>query len=343
MFNKRSKTEQKPARKKSRSLLKVVLFLLFVFVMFAVGFYLGKTYAPKTIEVTKKLDIEPVEEITDVVTKYDETEKLNELKAELIGIMKDKYPSVDFSFAIKNLDTDAMVVHNNKKMNSASVIKLFIMGTVYSELNKGQYVLSEEREKDLEKMITESNNQASNNFIDDFGGQDETRNVTENNTINKTIKEKGYQFTELNRKMHDTTPPEGPSGYQNYTCVEDVCKFLEGIYDKTLFEEPYNTYAVNLMKNQKRRAKIPALITNEYSDVVVANKTGELSQVENDVALIMCEDFNIIFAVMTNEIPLKEDGSTDYNLKEQVQKTIAELGLKVVKFYKQNSFDAPGV
>ena len=42
---------------------------------------------------------------------------------------------------------------------------------------------------------------------------------------------------------------------------------------------------------------------------------------------------NIIFAVMINEIPLKEDGSTDYPLKEKVQETIADMGLMVVEYY----------
>ncbi len=337
MNNERLDRKQRKVRKKRLFMVKVIAFILFIVIVFIAGFYFGKTYSSKSIPVAN-FDNEYSEEKSKLTDNSDEFDKLNILKTDLVSIMNNKYPTVDLSFAIKNLDTGAMVVHNNKKMNSASIIKLFILETVYNEIIQGKYVLSEEREKELEKMITESDNNAANNFIDDFGGQNEKRKVDETNLINKTIKEKGYLFTELNRKMHDKTPPEGPSGYQNYTCVEDVCKFLEGIYNKTLFEEPYNTYALNLMKNQKRRAKIPAMITDEYNDVIVANKTGELSQVENDAAIIMSDDFNIIFVVLTDNIPFKADGTTDYDLKEEVQKTISKLGLKVVEFYNANQF-----
>lgn len=264
----------------------------------------------------------------------DEAKELKTLEAELEKLVKDKYPTVELSFAIKNLDTGVSVVHNSKKLNSASVIKLFIAGTVYSGIEDGTYELSDERAQDLDIMITESDNEASCNFIDDFGGTNpETRKVEATNKINEFIKKIGYANTEINRKMHNTTPPGGPTGFENYTSVEDVVMLLESIYNKSLFEEPHNTDFLNLLKNQKRRTKIPAKIVEKYPDVTVANKTGELSQVENDVAIITSDKFNIIFAVMINEIPLKEDGSTDYPLKEKVQETIADMGLKVVEYY----------
>jgi len=262
---------------------------------------------------------------------------LEALKNDMIDTVKAKYPSVDLSFAIKNLDTGASVTYDNKKMNSASIIKLFIMETVYDKISDKEYKLTKEKEKELEFMITQSKNGAANLFIDDFGGVNEKRKVPETNIINQNILKHGYEFTELNRKMHDTTPPEGPSGYQNYTSAGDVVKLLEGIYHKKHFDEPYNTYAVNLLKNQQRRSKIPKKISEKYNDVTVANKTGELSQVENDAALIMCEDFNLAFVVLIDNIPLNADGSTNYSLKNEVQDTISDLGLMLVDFYKENN------
>lgn len=315
----------------------ILLVLLLIIASFAVGFYLGsdnkEDVKPSFSAQDKPEDEVNLTEIPNESVKS-ENEKLEDLKNEFISIMKEKYPSVELSFAIKNLDTGAMVMHNNKKMNSASIIKLFILETVYNKMAEGTYSLSDEREKDLTLMITESKNDAANNFIDDFGGQNEKRKVDETNEINKFIKSRKYKFTELNRKMHDKTPPEGPSGYQNYTSIEDVCNFLEGIYNKTLLKEPYNTYTLNLLKNQERRSKIPAKIVSKYNDVIVANKTGELSQVENDAAIIMSDDFNLIFVILTDNIPFKADGSTDYKLKEQVQETISDLALKLVEAYK---------
>ncbi len=263
-----------------------------------------------------------------------ENEMLTSLSEELADMMLTEYPEIDLSFGIKNLDTGAEIYYNNKQMNSASVIKLFILETVYKGVADGSYFLTESGKKDLQIMITESNNNAANSFIDDFGGQNENRKIEETNHINRTIKAAGYEYTEINRKMHDTTPPEGPSGYQNYTSPKDVVKFLEGVYKCTLLEEPYNSQTLELLKNQTRRGKIPAQIVNKYPSVIVANKTGELSQVENDVAIIMCDEFNIAFALFTDNIALNEDGSTNYARKEQVQKTISQVALRLVEAYK---------
>lgn len=336
----RKKDEKK--QKALKLFFSVISFILIFCIGFVSGFYFGAPDKKDAIEVSGnvqdkgKAEANPeAKSDADVPDTKAEEQQLEAIKASFISTISQKYPGADFSFAIKNLDTGAYIIHNDKKMNSASVIKLFIMQTIYDEAKKGTYEMTSDREADLAKMITESDNKATNKFIDDFGGQDATRKITADNTINKTISAKGYSCTELNRKMHDVTPPEGPTGYENYTSANDVITLLEGIYNKTAFDEPYNTYALNLLKNQHRRSKIPAKIVEKYPDVIVANKTGELSQVENDVALIMCDDFNLAFAVFVNEIPKKADGSTDYNLKEQVQKTISELGLELVEMYKK--------
>lgn len=326
-----------------RAIIKVILFIL----IFSLGFSCGLWYsndfsiqdAIKFVTQGEKNKAEPeIKADSKNEALENENEKLLLLKDEFVKYVKDRYPSVDLSFSIKNLRTGAKLTYDNKKMNSASVIKLFIMETIFDEIKNGDYELTDEKEKELELMITESKNTSANLFIDDFGGVDDTRKVTEDNIINKNIKNRGYKYTEINRKMHGVTPPEGPSGYQNYTSCEDVLAILEGIYSKKRFDEPYNTFALNLLKNQTRRGKIPAKILEIYPDITVANKTGELSQVENDVALILCDDFDLAFTIFIDNIPLKENGATDYDLKNKVQVTISELGLKLVEFYKENKF-----
>ncbi len=318
-------------KRRKQRVIKRIMMIFLVFIAFYIGFCLGMLYKIST----DTAEIFTEESQKEIVQKTEfETNKLEKLSKEFIGIINTKYPSVEFSFAIKNLDTGATIIHNNKKMNSASLIKLFILETVYNKISESQYTLLEERQKELNLMITESNNEAANNFIDDFGGQNEKRKIEDTNEINKHIKKRGYIYTELNRKMHDKTPPEGPSGYQNYTCAEDVAVFLEGIYNQTLLEEPYNTYTLNLLKNQQRRGKIPAKITRKYPSIIVANKTGELSQVENDAALILSDKYNLVFVVLIDNIPFKSDGSTDYDLKEEIQETISDLALQLVDFYE---------
>ncbi len=260
---------------------------------------------------------------------------LSNIKDKYIEMFYEKYPDSELSFLIKDIDTGSTVIYNPKKMNSASVIKLFIMEAVYRQVEENGYELTSDKREALNKMITESHNASSTVFIDDFGGVDSTQKVTNENKINIAIKNSGYKNTELNRKMHDTTPPGGPSGYENYTSVEDVEKLLSGIYHKTLLKEPHNTDAMKLLTNQTRRSKIPQKIMQNYPDVVVANKTGELSTVENDAAIIMGENYNLILIIFVNDIPKTADGSTDYSLKTNIQSTISEMALLLVDSYEE--------
>ncbi len=297
-----------------------------------------KTYSTSEVSVQDKADASDSN-----VSKNNKKSKsqvdLKALKDEYVSFFNERHPEATLSFIIKDLNTGDTALYNSKQMNSASVIKLFIMETVLRQTQKGEYDLSAEKEKSLEVMITNSDNDAANLFIDDFGGVDDTRRVTDKNLINRTISDFGYSKTQLNRKMYNSTPPGGPTGYENYTCVEDVARLLEGIYNNTLFEGKYNTQAMTYLKAQNRRGKIPAKISLKYPHVVVANKTGELSQVENDAAIIMGEDYSLILVIMVNDIPKRADGSTDYALKEKVQQTISELALMLVDKYEKINFE----
>jgi beta-lactamase class A len=304
---------------------------------FGFGYNLGiKKLHPQLNDALKIIDEITNEENKMKKAEEDAKEKqktaIKNLGDEFVKITKVKHPDSEWSILIKDLDTQNEFVYNNKQMNSASLIKLFMMEAVLKEVENGSFKLTDGDDGymvNLEKMITESNNDSANMFIDAFDGYDgQKRKVTEEHTINKAIKSQGYEFTELNRKMHNTTPPGGPSGYQNYTSVKDVASLYEGLYNGTLLNEENTKLAIRFLKNQQRTNKIPKLINKNYPDVVVANKTGELSNVENDAAIIYGDNYNVIFVVMS------ESESNDLTEKGKIQQTISELSNKLVEFYQ---------
>lgn len=303
----------------------------------AIGNFYGTDMLSKKA-VTANATVDKAAEEQNAVDE--KAEALKAEKAELSSLIdgfsdhiKSVCPEATVSIGIKNLDTGAYAENNNKQMNSASVIKLFIMETVYKQAEKGEYTLTDDVIDDLTEMITKSSNKAANRFIDDFGGVDASQKdkIVGNNIIEQTINNSGYKLTNIDRKMHDVMPPGGPSGYQNWTCAEDVITLLDKLYKKELFSGEHNEMALNMLKNQERRGKIPAKIAAKHPNVTVANKTGELAQVENDVAIIMGDTFNLAFAVFVNDIPYKSDGTADYDKKEEVQHAISDIGLELVE------------
>ena len=68
---------------------------------------------------------------------------------------------------------------------------------------------------------------------------------------------------------------------ENYTSAIDCCEFLKKVY---LNQCNHSLEMLRYLKQQERTDKIPAGVPDE---VEVANKTGELNDVENDAALIL--------------------------------------------------------
>lgn len=177
----------------------------------------------------------------------------------------------------------------NEKMVSASLIKLYVAAVVYE--NKESIVSQEsydgETDDLVDIMISQSDNNACNTLVTRLGDGDPVVGMKK---VNVFCDENGFEETEMNRLMLDF------NGLENYTSAEDCCKILKEFYDnKYKGSEKIKKY----MKHQIIRTKIPAGIPD---DVVVANKTGELSTVENDSAIIYSKNFDYILCVMINDI-----------------------------------------
>ena len=137
----------------------------------------------------------------------------------------------------------------------------------------------------INKMITVSDNVAANKLIDYFGMD----------KMNDFFKLKGYGDTLLERKMLDNEAVK--NGKNNYTSIKDVMSFLDKVYEgKDRF--PYSEM-LDVMKKQKIDTKIRKKFP---SDVIIANKTGELSDVENDVGIIFGEKCDFAIAFLTQDV-----------------------------------------
>ena len=209
----------------------------------------------------------------------------------------------NWSIFVKNLKNRVPVqIDASTQRVAASEIKLFIMATAYDEINKGT-INESDISNDLKIMIQNSDNDAANRLIDKIGM----------NKINQYIADNGYVNTRLNRKMLEN------NGTENYVSAKDVANLLEKIYDGSLISKAYSDKMLTFLKNQTVRTKIPQGIPN---DIVVANKTGELSNVENDAAIVYAGG-DYIIVVLSDEV---------YNT-ELARTTIKDISKIVYDYY----------
>lgn len=178
----------------------------------------------------------------------------------------------------------------SKRVPSASVIKVFIMEYAFWCVGQGDLALNtviggKTLSQLLESMITYSDNSAANTLISYFSMD----------KLNDFFKSCGYENTLIQRKMLDYQAME--EGKDNYTSVSDVMKFLDKLYlGKN--ETPYCDM-LEIMKRQQIKTKIQRDLPSE---VVAANKTGELSTVENDIGILFTPNGDLSIAFLTCKV-----------------------------------------
>ena len=209
---------------------------------------------------------------------------------------------------------------NDSPMQAASLIKLFIMGAVYENYDSlSQQYGSATLDSYLTPMITVSDNDAANSLVSCLGGGDSTAGMQK---VNNFCQSHGYTNTSMGRLLLASN-----EFGDNYTSAYDCGKFLKEIYQicSGTTQTPSLLHAeemYSLLKQQQRTNKIPAALPEGVS---VANKTGELSDVENDAGILYNaqggNDLVIVFL------------SQNLSSPGEAQNTIAQLSRSIYLYY----------
>ena len=199
------------------------------------------------------------------------------------------------------------------RMQAASLIKLYIMGAVYENYDSiiAQYGQSSV-DSNLYSMITVSDNDAANTLVSYLGGGDSSAGMT---VVNDFCSEKGYSSTHMGRLLLASNQYD-----DNYTSVSDCGHFLKEVYEGSKESDVHAQAEFDLLAAQTRRNKIPAQMP---AGVSIANKTGELSDVENDAGIIYNSSNDLIIVFMSENV--LQPGTA--------QSTIASLSRQIYDSY----------
>lgn len=199
------------------------------------------------------------------------------------------------------------------RMQAASLIKLYIMGAVYENYDSiiAQYGQSSV-DSNLYSMITVSDNDAANTLVSYLGGGDSSAGMT---VVNDFCSEKGYSSTHMGRLLLASNQYD-----DNYTSVSDCGHFLKEVYEGSKESDVHAQAEFDLLAAQTRRNKIPAQMP---AGVSIANKTGELSDVENAAGIIYNSSNDLIIVFMSENV--LQPGTA--------QSTIASLSRQIYDSY----------
>lgn len=216
---------------------------------------------------------------------------LKKLKAKLTKQIK-SYRGT-YSVYVKNLDTNEYLVINNQHMPPASLIKLYNMGTVFDQIDKGKLKSSQSIKSNLHSMITVSSNDAYNNLLDAIGNGNALKGA---NMISQFCQTHGYKDTYCGGTLIPSSRTPVRTGKRAHTTTRDCGHILEDIYRGNLVSSSASKQMLSLLKKQTRKSKIPAGLPK---GVKSANKTGEYESRENDAAIVFSENADYIIVIMS--------------------------------------------
>lgn len=233
-------------------------------------------------------------------------EHLSDLTESLEKNYTDSLEAKGETWAIAAMDLKTQnysTVNAEQSMQSASVIKAFIMAVVYDKLvypNEGTTVSSDYEstlKPLLTSMITVSDNDSANELVRKLGGGEFQAGAA---IVNEFCQERNYTSTHLGREFLATDPTD-----DNYTNASDCCRLLSEIYNSSLVNADASAEMLSLLQAQTKTEKIPAGVP---SGVATVNKTGELADsdklgvVENDIAIVFDENHPYVLCVLSNNI-----------------------------------------
>ena len=282
------------------------------------------------IPETEKRTEEKTESVSETVVKppeikekgkTEETKQNNPAEYTEMGPVSDIYKNYlalrekdgeIWAVGLKNLENGKTYGYNCRKvMQTASVIKVFIMGAVYDRVlypaAKSQRINYQESydgelKSLLTAMITVSDNESANRLVEILGGGDFEAGMK---IVNNFCQKYGYKDTSLGRKFMETNP----SG-DNYSSAADCCRILSDIYSGKCVSRKASAQMMKLLKAQEQTWKIPAGLPKGFSS---ANKTGEMPEgygpgcIENDIAIIFSPYGDYILSILSNNLNGKNE------------------------------------
>ena len=203
----------------------------------------------------------------------------------------------DWSVYLKDLSNEKTMEINEHAMESASLIKLFIAGTTYELIEKGELTETDTISHALHEMITVSDNESSNVLVRSFCNESGDFQ-TGLDKVNDFIQRMGFTNTAQVNGIADPSLWVA-DGRINETSTADCGKLLEMIYDRELVSHFASFRFENLLNNQEVNYKIPAALP---SGTHISHKTGEVDDTENDAAIIYTPFGDYIFCIMSTNL-----------------------------------------
>lgn len=256
------------------------------------------------------------------IEKSIETYKNITRSRELEKIVNDAIAEEDGTYAvvIKNLKTgENYSLNETRKFDSASLYKLWTMGTVYQQIEDGKLT----KDKPLSMSIEELNR------IFDL---EEDAEQTEG-TINRTVEEAVEQMITISHNysallltytvknatvkkfLLDNHLTASNTGSPPRTTAKDTADYYEKLYKGALVSKNASNEMLEILKRQQLNDRIPKYLPG---NTVVAHKTGELGAVKHDAGIVFSAKGDYIIVLLSETSSQSKAAEVEAKLSQKI-------------------------
>lgn len=223
-----------------------------------------------------------------------------------------------WSVYVQNLTTGQALVVNDTPMRSASVMKLFIMETVYDAFDRGALPRNEDTVYLLRNMIINSSNDSSNRLLSLLGDGDLAAGVAK---VNEFIRLRGFSEGTIEYNGFEDPAASLDPSHPNVIMAKDVGLLLSRVYNRTFLSRKVCNEIEQMMLDQATRYKIPRGLPE---GVECGNKSGETDTIANDAAVVYGPTADYILVVLSN----------DWSNEDTANAQVAEVSAAVYSFFE---------
>ena len=205
-----------------------------------------------------------------------------EQEIQYLKISRRLQPGDEISVQIFDLAENKMLVDINgdKARNAASLIKPYVMLAVYEQIARQELNETPDISRQVHRMITVSDNHATNTLIRHLGQGDYQQGIV---AVNALVRKYGFQQTAVRELI-----PDGGKTYANRTSAADTTLFFKLLYEQKLVNSHYSQKMTDiLLKNVHDRIETHQI---KQDGVAVADKTGYVRGLNADCGIIYQKD-----------------------------------------------------
>lgn len=207
-----------------------------------------------------------------------------------------------YGIVIKNLKTnESFYLNENRLFNPGSLYKLWVMATVYNEIEKGQLT----EDKILSQDISELNSQFE---IPPEAAEETTGTITltvaqalnqmitiSHNYAALLLIEEVKRSNVLNY-LKDHGFKDSYVGDNPKSTPVEIALFLEKLYKGELANPENTTKMLDLLKNQTKNEKLPKYLP---AGTIIGHKTGEIDFFSHDAGIVFSPKGDYIIVAMS--------------------------------------------